>query len=255
MSIANVHNGRIVRLKDKRAVITGGSKGLGRALALRFVDEGARVATCARSVDELNRVMIELSVKGAHGVVLPCDISDPDQVHQFAQKVVEEFGSVDVLINNASLLGPRIEIAEFTKSTWDRVIDVNVHGLFLVTKAFLHAMIKQRSGSIVNVSSSVGKVGRAYWGAYSVSKFALEGFTQTLADEVRQYNIRVNSVNPGAMSTEMRHAAYPTEDRSKLKSPDEVTDVFVYLASDESRGVTGQYFEAQKFKRTIKEMI
>lgn len=243
----------IVRVKDKRVVITGGSKGLGRALVLRFAAEGARVATCARSVDELNRVMIELSAKAADGIVLPCDISDPDQVHEFAGKVLEEFGTVDVLINNASLLGPRIEIVEFTEQSWDRVIDVNIHGLFSVTKALLPSMIKQRSGSIINVSSSVGKVGRARWGAYAVSKFALEGFTQTLADEVRHYNIRVNSVNPGPIDTDMRHAAYPAEDRSQLRSPHEITDVFLYLASEESRGVTGRYFEAQKFERTMKE--
>jgi NAD(P)-dependent dehydrogenase (short-subunit alcohol dehydrogenase family) len=242
-----------MRLRDKRIVITGGSKGLGRALALRFAEDGARVATCARSEDSLKRVILDLAATCPHALVLPCDISDPEQVREFADKVLEEFGSVDVLVNNASVLGPRIEIAELTKPTWDRVIDVNLHGLFLVTKAFLPTMLRQRAGSIINVSSSVGKVGRARWGAYAVSKFALEGFTQTLADELRSRHIRVNSVNPGPMDTEMRHAAYPDEDRAKLKPAAESTEIFVYLASDESRGITGRYFEAQKFDKTIKE--
>ena len=114
-------------------------------------------------------------------------------------------------------------------------------------------MIGSRSGSIVNVSSSVGKLGRRRWGAYSTSKFALEGFTQTLADEVKHLGIRVNSVNPGPMDTDMRHAAYPEEDRSRLRPPSEMTDVFVYLASDASRGVTGQYFDALEYLKNGKK--
>jgi NAD(P)-dependent dehydrogenase (short-subunit alcohol dehydrogenase family) len=115
-------------------------------------------------------------------------------------------------------------------------------------------MLKQKSGSIINVSSSVGKKGRERWGAYAASKFALEGFTQTLAEEVKNKGVRVNSVNPGPMDTDMRHAAYPDEDRSKLKSPSEVLDVFVFLASDRSRSITGQYFDAQDFQKTNMEM-
>jgi NAD(P)-dependent dehydrogenase (short-subunit alcohol dehydrogenase family) len=243
-----------MKLKDKKIVITGASRGLGRALAVRLVEEGARVAFCARSFDALNRLALDLAVRGSRPLFSACDISDAYQVERFAAAVLSEFGSIDVLINNASLLGPRIDIVEWTHATWDRVIDVNVNGVFLVTKAFLPSMINQRSGSVINVSSSVGKTGRRKWGAYSASKFALEGLTQTLADEVRQHGIRVNSVNPGPIDTDMRHAAYPDEDRSKLKSPSEIADVFVYLASDESRGTTGQYFEAQDFPKTKKEM-
>lgn len=242
-----------MNLRGKRVVITGGSRGLGRALAMRFADEGARLALCARSFDELNRVALDLSLRGLPCIVSVCDIADATQVSQFANLVLGEFGAVDVLINNASILGPRIEIMEWTKPTWDRVIEVNVNGLFSVTKAFLPSMVDQRTGSIINVSSSLGKVGKGRWGAYATSKFALEGFTQVLADEVRALGIRVNSVDPGAMDTEMRHAAFPDEDRSKLASPSELSDVFVYLASDRSRGSTGQCFDAQEFKKNHKE--
>lgn len=241
-------------LKNKRVVITGASRGLGRALAFRFANEGARLALCARSIDELKRVGLELSLRGSPPLVASCDIGDHVQVGRFAAVVLEEFDSVDVLVNNASQLGPRIDIAEWTAATWNRIIDVNVNGLFAVTRAFLPPMLKQGSGSIINVSSSVGKKGRKRWGAYAASKFALEGFTQTLADEVKNKGVRVNSVNPGPMDTDMRHAAYPEEDRSKLKSPSEVLEVFVFLASDRSRGRTGQYFEAQEFQKTNKEM-
>jgi NAD(P)-dependent dehydrogenase (short-subunit alcohol dehydrogenase family) len=240
-------------LKEKRIVITGASKGLGRALAFRCAEEGARLALCARSTDELNRVGLELSLRGAPPLLASCDIADHDQVDLFASMVLEEYGSVDVLVNNASQLGPRVHIAEWTAATWKRIIDVNVNGLFAVTSAFLPSMLKQGSGSIINVSSSVGKKGRAGWGAYAASKFALEGFTQTLADELWSKGVRVNSVNPGPLDTDMRHAAYPEEDRSKLKNPSEVLDAFIYLASDQSRGTTGQYFDAEEFQKTKKE--
>jgi len=242
-----------MRLKNKKIVITGGSKGLGRALAFRFAAEGARLALCARSTDLLQRAELELSLIGPPPITVGCDIADQEQVERFASVVLETFGSIDVLVNNASQLGPRIDLSEWTPATWNRIIDVNVNGLFSVTRAFLPSMLKQRSGSIINVSSSVGKKGRQRWGAYAASKFALEGFTQTLADEVRTRRIRVNSVNPGPMDTDMRHAAYPDEDRSKLKSPSEVLEAFVYLASDESRSVTGQYFDAQDFNKNKKE--
>jgi NAD(P)-dependent dehydrogenase (short-subunit alcohol dehydrogenase family) len=186
--------------------------------------------------------------------VSACDIADAAQVAQFEDLVLSEFGAVDVLINNAALLGPRADILEWSKPTWDRVMDVNVNGLFSITKAFLPSMIGQHAGSIINVSSSVGKVGKRRWGAYAASKFALEGFTQVLAEEVRGSGIRVNSIDPGAMDTDMRHAAYPDEDRSKLKSPSEVADAFVYLASDRSRGTTGQCIVAQDFTKTHKEI-
>ena len=242
-----------MRLAGKRVVITGGSKGLGRALASRFAEEGARLALCARSFDELNRLALELSLRGSPCIVSSCDIADASQVSQFADLVLADFGAVDVLINNASLLGPRADILEWTRPTWDRVIDVNVNGLFSVTRAFLPSMVGQHAGSIINVSSSVGSVGKRRWGAYATSKFALEGFTQVLADEVRVAGVRVNSVNPGAMDTDMRHAAFPDEDRTKLKSPSAASGVFVYLASDASRGTTGQCFNAEEFAKTHKE--
>lgn len=236
-----------MKLQNKTAIITGGSKGLGKALALRFAMEGANVAICSRSEEHLTKARTELHTKGAKVLALQCDIADAEHVRQFVQKVIEEYGAIDILINNAAVLGHRIPLIDVTLPTWHRIIETNVHGLFYMTKAVLPFLLKQRWGSIINVSSSVGKIGRATWGAYAVSKFALEGFTQVLADEVRKERIRVNSVNPGAMATDMRHLAYPDEDQSKLPPPDAITDVFVYLASDASVNITGQYFEAEQF--------
>jgi NAD(P)-dependent dehydrogenase (short-subunit alcohol dehydrogenase family) len=242
-----------MKLRDKRVVITGASRGLGRALAHRFADEGAQLALCARSFDELNRVALDLRLRGTPCLAVVCDVADESQVLDFAKQVLAHYGSIDVLINNAAILGPRLAIQEWTKATWERVLEVNVTGVFSVTRAFLPAMVSQGAGSIINVSSSVGKIGKRHWGAYSTSKFALEGLTQILADEMRNSGVRVNSVDPGAMDTEMRHSAYPNEDRSRLASPAAVADVFVYLASDNSREITGQCLIAQEFLKSIKD--
>lgn len=243
------------KLKGKTAVITGASRGLGKSLALRFAREGARLALCSRSLDSLAKTRIALEASGSQILLQACDVADPLQAEQFARAVLDEFDTVDVLINNAAVLGPRVDIVDYPRSVWERVLQVNINGVFYITRVLLPAMKKKRSGSIINVTSSVGKIGKARWVAYAVSKFGLEGFTQVLTDEVRMFGIRVNTVNPGAMATEMRHAAYPSEDQSTLKSPGDVTDIFVYLSSDESRGVTGQYFDAQQFSFKKKESV
>ncbi|HUC96863.1 MAG TPA: SDR family NAD(P)-dependent oxidoreductase, partial [Candidatus Polarisedimenticolaceae bacterium] len=128
---------------------------------------------------------------------------------------------------------------------WEEVIRVNLQGVFLLSKQVVKRMIAQRHGCIINVSSGVGRVGRARWGAYAVSKFALEGLTQVLADEVKEFGIRVNSVNPGPTRTEMRAEAYPEEDPLTLPTPEQITAIFVHLASAQSENLTGQMLEAQ----------
>lgn len=159
--------------------------------------------------------------------------------------MMARFGSVDVLVNNASLLGPRVAIVDYPFSSWVEVMRINLNGVFLMTQEVLQQMIPRRQGSIINVSSGVGRVGKANWGAYGPSKFAVEGFSQMLAEEIRRFGIRVNALNPGATRTEMRAAAYPEEDPLTLPKPDDITKAFVYLASDESTGVTGKSLDAQ----------
>ena len=236
-----------MKLQDKCAIITGGSKGLGKVLAQKFISEGAKVAICSRNKKELEAVHKQLSSSGSAVLALPCDISNSQESQKFVEKVLDEFGHVDILINNASRLGPRVSIAEYPLNEWDETVQTNINGSFFITRLVLPAMIRRKSGSIINISSSVGKAGRAKWGAYAVSKFALEGFTQVLAEEVKQYNITVNSVNPGAMATALRREAYPEEDQSLLRTPDQVTDIFVYLASDDGLGISGQSFDASTF--------
>ena len=173
------------------------------------------------------------------------DVGDPAQARAIVQAAVEQFGKLDVLVNNASFLGPRVPISEYPVSAWEDVVRVNLTGSFLMIQEALKIMIPQRRGSVINVSSGVGRVGKARWGAYAASKFGVEGLTQVLADEVREFGIRANSVNPGPTRTEMRALAYPEEDPLALPTPDHVAPLFVYLASDDSGAVTGQSFEAR----------
>jgi NAD(P)-dependent dehydrogenase (short-subunit alcohol dehydrogenase family) len=234
-------------LEGKVAMITGASQGLGRALALAFAREGAQVVINARSEESICPVAEEAGSLGAEVLALAADVSRSADVERLVGAAMERFGHVDVLVNNAGVLGPRVPIEEYPEDEWRRVIDANLTGPFLVTKAAIPHM--PDGGSIVNVVSGVSVEGRARWGAYSVSKFGVEGLTQILAAELEERGIRANAVDPGGMRTEMRAAAYPEEDPMTRITPEENTDVFLYLASDESKGVTGQRFKAQEFRR------
>jgi NAD(P)-dependent dehydrogenase (short-subunit alcohol dehydrogenase family) len=234
-------------LEGKVSLVTGASQGLGRALALAFAREGARVAINSRSEEGVRPVAGEAESAGAEVLALAADVSRSADVERLVGATVERFGRIDVLVNNAGVLGPRVPIEEYPEDEWRRVMDANLNGLFLVTKAAIPHM--PEGGSIINVVSGVSVEGRAEWGAYSVSKFGVEGLTQILASELEERGIRANAVDPGGMRTEMRAAAYPEEDPMTRITPEENTGVFLYLASDESREVTGQRFKAQEFRR------
>jgi NAD(P)-dependent dehydrogenase (short-subunit alcohol dehydrogenase family) len=244
-----------VRLSDRRrfvlegkvAMITGASQGLGKALALAYAKEGARVVINARSRGNIHPVAEEVEASGSEVLALAADVSKSADVEGLVDKATQRFGKIDVLVNNAGLLGPRVAIEAYSEDEWRRVIDANLTGPFLVTKAAIPRM--PEGASIVNVVSGVSVEGRAGWGAYSVSKFGVEGLTQILAAELKERGIRANAVDPGGMRTEMRAAAYPEEDPMTRVTPEENTNVFLYLASDESKGVTGQRFKAQEFRR------
>jgi NAD(P)-dependent dehydrogenase (short-subunit alcohol dehydrogenase family) len=233
------------RLVGKTALVTGASRGIGKAIAAAYARESARVFICGRNETDIERAVAEVRATGGDIHGLAGDIGELNDARRIVGAVLERFGLIDVLVNNASLLGPRVPIADYPYSFWREVMRVNVDGLFLVSQEVLKAMIPRRQGAIINVTSGVGRVGKARWGAYSPSKFALEGFTQMLAEEVKELGIRVNAVNPGPTRTSMRAAAYPEEDPLQLPRPEAIVDVFVYLASDESVDVTGKSLDAQ----------
>ena len=235
-------------LKEKVTLITGASRGLGRALALACAKEGANLVINSRSEDSLQPVVEEIQGAGAEVLSVAADVSLETEVQKLVDGAVRRFGRIDVLIHNAGLLGARATIQEYPEDEWRRVIDANLTAPFLLSKAAIPHMLE--GASIINVVSGVSIEGRAEWGAYSVSKFGVEGLTQILAAELKDRGIRANAVDPGGMRTEMRAAAYPDEDPQTRITPEENTAVFLYLASDESRNVTGKRFKAQEFQRT-----
>lgn len=229
-----------MKLKDKVALITGGGRGIGKAIAMAYAREGARLALCARTGSELEQTVREIQALKADCKGRSCDVSLEEAVRDFVTNVRKEFGRIDVLINNAGVMTRPVSITELEVKKWDYTIAVNLRGPFLVTQAVLPLMIKQKSGSIINVSSSIGRSAYANFIAYATSKWGLEGFTQTLAAEVRSYNIRANTVEPGYVATKL--TGYTGS------KPESVTDVFVYLASEEAKGITGKMLSSSGWK-------
>ena len=253
-----------MRLKDKTALITGAGGGIGKAIAKAYVKEGASVIICGRNEDSLKDACQEILksfnfhlMHTAHQILpngeieyVKADIVNKDDIKRIANRVKEKWNKLDILVNNASILGVRTSILDYPEDIWEEVIDVNLNGQFFVIKAVLPFLLKSNNGSIINVSSSVGRRGKGLWGAYAASKFGLEGLTQVLADELSSAKVRVNSVNPGGTRTEMRAKAYPEEDPMTLPTPEDIVPIFLYLASDESVGITGKEFNARDWLNT-----
>jgi NAD(P)-dependent dehydrogenase (short-subunit alcohol dehydrogenase family) len=233
-------------LEGKVAMVTGASQGLGRALALAYAREGAMLVINSRNYESIRDVVEEIHSLGVEVLGIGADVTSSSDVDDLVDVAVEHYHRIDVLVNNAGLLGPRVAIEEYPEDEWHRVLDANLTGPFLVSRAAIPYM--GEGASIVNVTSGVSIEGRAEWGAYSVSKFGLEGLTQILAAELKDRGIRVNSVDPGGMRTGMRAVAYPDEDPTTRITPEENTAVFLYLASNESRDITGERFKAQEFQ-------
>jgi 3-oxoacyl-[acyl-carrier protein] reductase len=226
------------------ALITGGSRGIGKAVAAAFAHEGAKLALCARSTDELQQTVAELHGMKAQAQGWPCDVTMESSVKDFVHEAQRAFGRIDILVNNAGVMTRPAPMVELEVRKWDYTIAVNLRGPFLVTQAVLPFMLKQKSGSVINVSSTIGRGAYANFVAYATSKWGLEGFTQTLAAELRSSHIRVNSVEPGYVATKL--TGY------RGSNPESVTDVFVYLASDESKSVTGKMLSASTWKSQMK---
>jgi NAD(P)-dependent dehydrogenase (short-subunit alcohol dehydrogenase family) len=237
-------------LAGRVIAVTGASRGLGRAVALACAHHQASVVLIGRDSAGLEAVHAEIVAAGsdtASIAVLDLETALARDYDRLAAALIERYGRLDGLLHNAGILGTLAPIEQYDVPTWCRVLHVNLTAAFALTQVLLPALKQSADASVVFTSSGVGRRGRAYWGAYAVSKFALEGLAQVLADELEGIShVRVNTLNPGRARTTMRRQAYPAEDLASVPLPDSLTAPYLALLGPASRGVTGQAFDAQR---------
>jgi len=236
-------------LRDRIIMVTGASDGIGRALALSAAALGGQIILHGRNVHKLEKVYDEIEALGNAPrpsiAVLDLASANSNAYESLATNLAEEYGRLDGLVHNASIIGDRFSIEQYDAVQWQRVMHVNLTSAFALTQVMLPMVKQAEDPSIIFTSSSVGRIGRAHWGAYAVSKFATEGLSQVLADEHRHGKLRVNCINPGATRTSMRLEAFPGEDRDKLKRPEEILAPYLFLLGPDSKGITGESLDAQ----------
>jgi len=235
--------------KDRAILVTGASDGIGRAVALALARAGAQVILHGRNVRKLEAVHAEIEKLGApEASIVPLDLeralaADYDAV---ADAIDKRYGRLDGLLHNAALLGTLTPIEQYDVPTFMRVMHVNLTAAFVLTRQLLPLLRASSDAAVLFTTSGVGNRGRAYWGAYSVSKFAVEGLTQVLSQELESTSsVRVNVIDPGKMRTTMRRQAYPSEAPGSLPTPESLTNAWLALLGPASRGITGRRFQAQ----------
>ncbi|MBT8146061.1 MAG: YciK family oxidoreductase, partial [Gammaproteobacteria bacterium] len=235
----------------KTILITGAGDGIGRAAAISFASHGASVILTGRTQSKLETVYDEIEAMNPGAAIIhPLDLltADEEAYKILANSMEEQFPCLDGVLHNAALLGPRSPIEHYPYKDWQELMQVNVNAAFLLTRALLPSLTKSPAGRLLFTASSVGRQGRAYWGAYSISKFAVEGLMQVLADELANTtSIRVNSINPGGTRTRMRASAYPAEDPATVPTPDSLMPIYLYLMGPESEALHGQALDARTF--------
>ncbi len=236
-------------LKDRVILITGAGDGIGAAAAKSCASHGATVILLGRTTRKLEAVYDAIEAAGQpQAAIYPMNLEGaaPKDYEDLAGTIEKEFGRLDGLLHNASLLGTLTPLGQYDVAQWSKVMQVNLNAPFLMTRACLELLKKSDDASVLFTSSSVGRKGRAYWGAYGVSKAANENMMQIWADELESNTkVRVNSINPGAVRTTMRARAYPGEDPNSLPNPDAIMATYLYLLGPDSKGITGRQFDAQ----------
>ncbi|EOS3715449.1 YciK family oxidoreductase [Escherichia coli] len=234
-------------LNDRIILVTGTSDGIGREAAMTYARYGATVILLGRNEEKLRQVASHINEETGRQpqwFILDLLTCTSEDCQQLAQRITVNYPRLDGVLHNAGLLGDVCPMSEQNPQVWQDVIQVNVNATFMLTQALLPLLLKSDAGSLVFTSSSVGRQGRANWGAYAASKFATEGMMQVLADEYQQ-RLRVNCINPGGTRTAMRASAFPTEDPQKLKTPADIMPLYLWLMGDDSRRKTGMTFDAQ----------
>jgi NAD(P)-dependent dehydrogenase (short-subunit alcohol dehydrogenase family) len=218
------------RLKDRIALITGASRGIGRAVGLVFAREGAHVLLLARNLKALEEVDDKIRKNGGKATLIPLDLADGKAIDALGPSLYERFGRLDVLVGNAAILGRLSPLTHIPAEHWDRSFAVNVTANWRLIRTLDPLLRRSEAGRVIFVTSGVARSARAYWAPYSVSKAALEALAKTYANETADSPIKVNLIDPGATATRMRAEAYPGEDQAMLPTPDEVAERFVALA-------------------------
>ena len=234
-------------LSNKTAIVTGASQGIGRAIALAYSRAGANVVVTARTTSALEDVAIAIRDAGAEPLVVTSDLSREADIHRIVDKTRERFQQIDVLVNNAGIIQPRIDLVDMEAALWRRVIEVNLTAVALLTKAVLPTMIEQRSGKIINIASIGGRKGGKGRSAYRATKAALISLTESVAAEVKLHGIDVNCICPGGVDTEGYREAFKTrgrEDNPRLMLPEEIAALALFLATEDSSAITGAAIDA-----------
>ncbi|MEZ4664218.1 MAG: SDR family oxidoreductase [Caldilineaceae bacterium] len=235
------------KVANKIAIVTGASRGIGKAIALMLGREGARVVATARTTEAIADVIEQLRQIGGEGLAVSADLSVEADIQRIADETLARFGRIDILVNNAAIIHGQINLVDFDAHLWRQVMDVNVTGAALLTKAVLPTMIEQRAGKIINISSIGGRKGGKGRSAYRVTKAALISLTESVAAEVKQYGIDVNCICPGGVDTEGFREAFGNRGRAdnpRLMLPDEIAELALFLASDASSAITGAAIDA-----------
>ncbi len=245
-----------MKLKGKVAIVTGAGRGLGRASAIEMAKEGASVVVLSRTLSEIKDTSKEIESIGGKSIYIKADVSKDGDIKNVVDKTMSDFGRIDILMNNAAVIGPVKHIQEIEKEDWDNVININLKGIILFSKAVVTHMISQKSGKIINVTSGLGVMVMPFFSAYSITKAGLIHFTKILAEELKSYNIQVNGLDPGVMNTRMQddmrnlgpevlgeeiyREFLNLKERGYLQRPEKIARLAVFLSSSESDSITGK---------------
>ncbi|WP_206485450.1 YciK family oxidoreductase [Thalassotalea sp. G2M2-11] len=235
-------------LADKTILVTGAGDGIGRQAALTYAQLGATVILLGKTVAKLEKTYDEIVANnGPEPAIIPLDLKGATKQNyiDMSATIAEQFGQLDGALFNASILGELTPYTHINEQIWQDVMQVNVTAQHLMAQALIPTLLLAPNASLVFTTSTVGSEGRAFWGAYSVSKFATEGLMQVIADEYDKSTLRVNAINPGATASPMRAQAYPAENQATLPTTEQIMPLYVYLMSDDSKAVTGQVLKAQ----------
>lgn len=243
MIVSRDHIFKDGELKDKVILVTGANRGFGLAITMDLSKAGATVIMLGRDLGSLEYAYDAVVDAGYKEPILyPLDLegATPENYQDLQDNVLEKFDKLDGLIHNAAILGAQMPIEQYDIKLWYSTLQINLSAPFMLTQFLIPALVKSEDARILFLSSSVGREARAYWGAYSVSKFGIEGFAKTLSEELEKTNISVNTVDPGKLRTEMRRTAYPAEDSSTVPMPEEKSAAIVYLLSNLSPKMNGE---------------